>query len=194
MPANQFRFVHTIRTQSSNWVSSALTSRRRAAQGNDMTDLQAAVVNDDAVDDQLQESLPVLKRGIVQPDLNPLAERPQIGHHRLSLAPLVAQATLLLELKIQGMTLVGQLPAAVLQFLQADHFRLVSIQQAPVAPRQPIQTGPKLALGLRSTRRSLTRFIGKRLELGKQPIRIAEKATDMVPHRSLQVISLDVSP
>ncbi len=53
--------VHTIRTQSSNWVSSALTSRRRAAQGNDMTDLQAAVVNDDAVDDQLQESLPVLK-------------------------------------------------------------------------------------------------------------------------------------
>jgi transposase-like protein len=186
--------VHTIRTQSSNWVSSALTSRRRAAQGNDMTDLQAAVVNDDAVDDQLQESLPVLKRGIVQPDLNPLAERPQIGHHRLSLAPLVAQATLLLELKIQGMTLVGQLPAAVLQFLQADHFRLVSIQQAPVAPRQPIQTGPKLALGLRSTRRSLTRFIGKRLELGKQPIRIAEKATDMVPHRSLQVISLDVSP
>jgi hypothetical protein len=186
--------VHTIRTQSSNGVSSALTSRRRAAQGNDMTDLQAAVVNDDAVDDQLQESLPVLKRGIVQPDLNPLAERPQIGHHRLSLAPLVAQATLLLELKIQGMTLVGQLPAAVLQFLQADHFRLVSIQQAPVAPRQPIQTGPKLALGLRSTRRSLTRFIGKRLELGKQPIRIAEKATDMVPHRSLQVISLDVSP
>src|SRR3954454_12974790 len=50
--------VHTIRTQSSNWVSSALTSRRRAAQGNDMADLQAAVVNDDAVDDQLQESLP----------------------------------------------------------------------------------------------------------------------------------------
>jgi len=159
-----------------------------------MTDLQAAVVNDDAVDDQLQESLPVLKRGILQPDLNPLAERPQIGHHRLSLAPLVAQATLLLELKVQGMTLVGQLSAAVLQFLQADHLRLVSIQQAPVAPRQPVQTGPKLALGLRSTRRSLTRFIGKRLELGKQPIRIAEKATDMVPHRSLQVISLDVSP
>src|SRR3954462_15492933 len=132
-----FCWAHTIRTQSSNWVSCALTSRRRAAQGNDMTDLQAAVVNDDAVDDQLQESLPVLKRGILQPDLNPLAERPQIGHHRLSLAPLVAQATLLLELKIQGMTLVGQLPATVLQFLQADHFRLVSIQQAPVAPRQP---------------------------------------------------------
>jgi hypothetical protein len=129
LKAGNERFLsHTIRTQSSNWVSSALTSRRRAAQGNDMTDLQAAVVNDDAVDDQLQESLPVLKRGIVQPDLNPLAERPQIGHHRLSLAPLVAQATLLLELKIQGMTLVGQLPAAVLQFLQADHFRLVSIQ------------------------------------------------------------------
>jgi len=195
LKAGNERFLaHTIRTQSSNGVSSVLTSRRRAAQGNDMTDLQAAVVNDDAVDDQLQESLPVLKRGILQPDLNPLAERPQIGHHRLSLVALVAQATLLLELKIQGMTLVGQLPAAVLQFLQADHLRLVRIQQAPVAPRQPVQTGPKLALGLRSTRRSLTCFIGKRLELGKQPIRIAEKAPDMVPHRSLQVISLDVSP
>ncbi|WP_244627466.1 IS256 family transposase, partial [Microvirga tunisiensis] len=49
--SHQRCWLHTIRTQSSNWVSSALTSRRRAAQGNDMTDLQAAVVNDDAVDD-----------------------------------------------------------------------------------------------------------------------------------------------
>ena len=72
-----------------------------------MTDLQAAVVNDDAVDDQLQESLPVHKRGILQPDLNSLAERPQISHHRLGPAALVAQAMLLLELKFQGVTLVG---------------------------------------------------------------------------------------
>jgi len=107
---------------------------------------------------------------------------------------LVAQATLLIELKFQGVTLVGQLPAAILQLFQADHLRLVSIQQAPVAPRQPVQTGPQLTLGIRSTRRSLTGVIGKCLKLGEQPAWIAEKAMNMVPNRSFQVLSLDLRP
>lgn len=159
-----------------------------------MTDLQAAVVNDDALDDELQEHLPVGRRSLIQPGPNPLAERRQVRHDCLGLGALFAQAALLLDLKVEGFALIGQLPAPLLQFLQTDHLQLVSVEQTPVRTRQPIQACPQLPLGVRTTRRSLTSLPGELLELGEQPVGIAEQADDMVPDRLLQIVGLDLRP
>jgi hypothetical protein len=159
-----------------------------------MTDLQAVVVNDDALDDELQESLFVGGRSLVQPILNPLAERRQVRHHRLGLGALFAQAAALLDLKVEGVTLISQLPAPLLQLLQADHLRLIGVEQTPVRARQPIETCPQLPLGVGSTRRGLTGLVGEFLELGEQPVGIAEQGADMVPDRPLQIVGLDLCP
>jgi putative transposase len=69
--------VHTIRTQSTIRLREALTPRRGAAQGDDMADLQAAIADDDALDDELQEGLLLGQRRLVQAAADAGAERRQ---------------------------------------------------------------------------------------------------------------------
>lgn len=145
-----------------------------------MADLQAFVVNDDALDDELQERLFVGGRSVVQPVLDPRTKRRQARHHRLSLGALFAQAALLLALKVEGFALIVQLPAPLLQFLQTDHLRLISVEQTPVRTRQPVEACPQLPLGVGSTRRGLTGLVGEFPELGEQLFGIAEQSADMV--------------
>lgn len=73
--------VHTIRTQSSNRLGHGVAPRRWAVQGNDMADLHAVIVNDDALDHEVQDGLFISERGVVQAPLNALAKRGQVGHH-----------------------------------------------------------------------------------------------------------------
>jgi hypothetical protein len=80
--------VHTIRTQSIIRLGEAPTPRRWAVQRDDMADLQAALVNDDALDDELQHRLLLGERGLVQPATHPFAEGAQIGQYRLCLGAL----------------------------------------------------------------------------------------------------------
>ena len=75
--------VHTIRTQSTIRLCGLLAPRRGAVQRDDMPDLQAALVNDDALDHELQHRLLVGERGLVQPAAHPFAERGQVGQHPL---------------------------------------------------------------------------------------------------------------
>ena len=82
--------VHTIRTQSTVRLRRTLALRRRAAQRDDVADLQAALVNDDALDHELQDRLPVGERGLVEPAAHPLAERRQVGQHLLRPGALAA--------------------------------------------------------------------------------------------------------
>src|SRR5947209_1870894 len=72
--------VHTIRTQSTVRLRRPPALRRRAVQRDDMPDLQAAFVNDDALDHELQDRLLVGGRGLVEPAAHPFAERRQVGH------------------------------------------------------------------------------------------------------------------
>src|SRR5215216_5184672 len=58
--------VHTIRTQSTAWPGAAFTSRRWTVQRDDMANLQAALVHDDALDDELQNRLPVGKACLIK--------------------------------------------------------------------------------------------------------------------------------
>ncbi len=55
-----------------------------------MADLQTVIMNNDAVDDEVQECLPVGERGILQPLLDPPTERRQVRHDRTSLGSLFA--------------------------------------------------------------------------------------------------------
>jgi hypothetical protein len=82
--------VHTIRTQSTVRLRRTLALRRRAVQRDDMPDLQAALVNDDALDHELQDRLPVGERGPVEPAAHPCADRGQVGHDFVRLGAPVA--------------------------------------------------------------------------------------------------------
>ena len=75
--------VHTIRTQSTILSRGILASEHWTVQRDDMTDLQTVLMNDDAFDDQLQDSLPIGKAGLVQTAVQARAERGEIGCHRL---------------------------------------------------------------------------------------------------------------
>jgi putative transposase len=74
--------VHTIRTQST--IRSmmrplrAITAGRQAVQQNDMADLQAVFMNDDALDHEPQYGLSLSKRGAVEPILDTFTEGCQI--------------------------------------------------------------------------------------------------------------------
>jgi len=82
--------VHTIRTQSTIRRRGRVAPGRRTAQRDDMTDLQAVLVDDDALDDELQDGLLVGEGCIVEPCAYPIAEGSQVGHEHLGLGTLAA--------------------------------------------------------------------------------------------------------
>src|SRR4051794_38020177 len=82
--------VHTIRTQSTIRLREALTPRRGAAQGDDMADLQAAIADDDALDDELQDGLLLGQRRLVQAAADAGAERRRARPRRVGSQPLLA--------------------------------------------------------------------------------------------------------
>ena len=55
-----------------------------------MADLQPAVADDDALDQQLQDRLPVGEAGLVEAVSHTAAELRQVGADRLGLQPLLA--------------------------------------------------------------------------------------------------------
>ena len=82
--------VHTIRTQSHNRWPGRRWSLGRAAERNDMADLQPVVVDDYTLDEELQDRLLVLEGGLGQPAAHPLTEGSQVGEDGLGLRPLAA--------------------------------------------------------------------------------------------------------
>ena len=83
--------VHTIRTQSTaGVVGRPVPAGRWAAQRDDVADLQAAFVDDDALDDELQDGLLVGKARLVEAAADPVAEGGQVMQHRLRLDLLAA--------------------------------------------------------------------------------------------------------
>jgi putative transposase len=82
--------VHTIRTQSLRRSGRAAAAWRRRAQSDDVADLQQAIADDDALDQQLQDRLLVGEARRVEAAAHAAAERRQIGADRLRLQPLLA--------------------------------------------------------------------------------------------------------
>ena len=81
---------HTIRTQSTSARALGLIAGRLTSERNDMLDLQCVVVDDDALDDELEEPLPLAGIGRVQPGADALAERGKARQCLTCLQPLIA--------------------------------------------------------------------------------------------------------
>jgi hypothetical protein len=78
--------VHTVRTQSTiERVGGIVALCWRTAQRDDMADLQAALMHDDALDDELQDGLLVSHRSVVKPAADALAECSEVSQHGLRL-------------------------------------------------------------------------------------------------------------
>src|SRR4051812_39373470 len=100
-------WAHTIRTQSH--FGRERMPWRMPLQRDDMLDLQAIVVNDDTLDDQLQDSLAFDDAGGgLQPGADTLRESCQAGQHLLGLKLLRTQAKTLLMLLLCPLTLLRQ--------------------------------------------------------------------------------------
>jgi transposase len=89
-------WAHTIRTQSN--FGRRRIPRCMPLQRDDMLDLQAIVMNDDALDNQLQNSLAFGDADGLQPGADALRERCQAGQYLLSLKLLRTQTKALLML------------------------------------------------------------------------------------------------
>jgi hypothetical protein len=104
--------VHTIRTQSTiRLVGRPVPAWPWAARGDDMADLQAAVADDDALDDELQDRLLVGERRCLQAPADAGAERFQAGADGSGRDALLAQAVPFLSLALEPAPLLGQAPA-----------------------------------------------------------------------------------
>jgi putative transposase len=82
--------VQTIRTQSTILGRGVRAFGRRIAQRDDMADLQTVLINDDALDDELQDGLLVGEAGLVQAAVQARAERGEVGCYRLRFDPALA--------------------------------------------------------------------------------------------------------
>jgi putative transposase len=121
-------WVHTIRTQLRSGLPWAVSARLRGAQWDDMADLQTAVADDDALDDELQDRLLVGERRLVQAGVNAITKRLQAGANGLGLEALATEVIALLLLALQGQALVSQLVAPLRQLGQGHRAGLVGVQ------------------------------------------------------------------
>ena len=141
-----------------------------------MVDLQRVFVDDDALDDELQDSLALAEVGLLEPRADPPAERGHVRQHRLDANALVGQAAVLVALLRGGLLLLGDRPAPLGQLLEADHLGLVGLEQPPVGPRQAVEPGLQLPPDRLLLGAPVRRLGGEPLELGDQLPRVAEQA------------------
>src|SRR4051795_8913984 len=183
--------AHTIRTQSKSRGWGRAGAGPRVAQRDDMLDLQAAVTDDDALDYQLQDRLPLGDAGRVQPGADAVAEAGQAGQRLIGVDPSLAQPAMLLVVLLGDAALLGQGTTLPGEFLEADHLGLVGLQEAAVGTVEAVQSRPQ------PTPRELLAEIRRRA-LGQEPFElrpqlhgIAEQTRDVVPDHPFQDVRLE---
>ena len=97
----------------------------------------------------------------------------------------------LIQLLLKRAALIGQIPAALGEFIQLQNASLISIDQTPISLIQPLQ--PPLNLPLGSLVLDSSRFgLGVRLfELGRQLNGITQQADNMLSDGIIQILALD---
>jgi hypothetical protein len=156
-----------------------------------MADLQSVFPDNNPLDEQLQDGLPVLEARLTQPGADPLTEGRQFRQHRLSAGAGLPQLPLLFALVHQGAAPLLQQWAALGQFRQGEDAGLVRIQQPALFASQALDADLellRLGLLLLVSRKAQLR---EALELGQQSGRVTQQASEMVPDGGLQLLGLD---
>jgi Transposase, Mutator family len=166
--------VHTIRTQSTIGRRERVAAGWRIAQRDDMADLQAVFVDDDALDDELQDRLPLLEGSLVETTADSGAERLQVRQHLLGLGSPPAKRTPLFQLTFQVAALLGQPRPAVDQLTQLDDLGLVGIKQPLLGSGNPLQATAQAALGEFLPGGVPIRVARQTTKLGNQPFGVTE--------------------
>jgi hypothetical protein len=139
-----------------------------------VADLQRVLPHDDALDQQLQELLPLGEARLRQSATDPFAERLQVRPHFLGRAPLRPQPVPPLILGGQRLTPGSNPLTAILQLLQVDDPGLVGVEQALLLTAQAPQLGLGLAVLLSLGRALRVGLFGQRLELTQESFRVVE--------------------
>src|SRR5215208_6048395 len=103
-----------------------------------MPDLQRVLPDYDPVDQQLQDPLPLLERGLVEPGADSPAEPLEVRPDRLRRPPLGLQPLLLVPLRAQDLAPPLDLSAAPLQLGQVEHPGLIGVDQPLFLPAEPL--------------------------------------------------------
>ena len=139
-----------------------------------MANLQRIVPDDNPLDEQLQDGLPVLEAGLAQPGADPLTEARQLHQHGLPTGPFLPQLPLLFALGHQGASPLLQQRAALGQLVQGEDAGLVRIQQPALLASQALEADfelLRLGLFLPVSREAQ---LSEALELGQQLAGITE--------------------
>ena len=177
-----FCWSHTIRTQSCDGQAGAATGIGAwLGHRDDMLDLDVVVMHDDALDDELQDRLPLGDARSLQPSGNPRAEGREAFKRRERALALFLQAAQLGVLLLGQSALGNQRLAPLGKLWEADHLRLVSLDQAAIGTLDALD--PLLDLALRRAGRVLDSagFGCEAFELRQQPFGVAKQAGDVVP-------------
>ena len=97
-----------------------------------MADLQAVLMHNDALNDELQNGLSVGKGGLLQAITDALGEGGNICQDLLGLSMLLAELKVLLLLLLQGSALFGELLTPIGQFLEAEDPGLIGVDQPSI--------------------------------------------------------------
>jgi hypothetical protein len=158
-----------------------------------MANLQGVFPDDNPLDEQLQDGLPVLEARLTQPGADPFAESRELRQHGLPAGAFLPQPPLLFALGHQGAAPLLEQRAALGQFVQGEDAGLVRIQQPGLFSSQALEADfelLRLGLLLLIAREAQ---LSKASELGQQLAGITEQAGEMVPNRGFQLLGLDRS-
>jgi transposase len=190
-----FCWAHTIRTQSCDGQAGAATGIGAwLGHWDDMLDLDVVVMHGDALDDELQDRLPLGDARSLPPSGNPRAEGREAFKRRERALALFLQAAQLGVLLLGQSALGSQRLAPLGKLWEADHLRLVSLDQAAIGTLDALD--PLLDLALRRAGRVLDSagFGCEAFELRQQPFGVAKQAGDVVPDNLIKRVGIDACP
>src|SRR3954469_16550666 len=130
---------------------------------------------------------------MVQPALDTLTKRCQVGQHRLRPELLGASCVQVGALPFERLTLFRQLPTSLAQLIQADGVRLIGVEQPSVGSDQPVEVRLQPLFSCLFAMGSW-RATGRQASVLRQKLlRIGKKGADMIPDRTFQPIAINLS-
>jgi hypothetical protein len=97
-----------------------------------MSDLQIVLTDDDPLDDELQDDLPILECGFPQSLSDAITKGGEARHYFFSMGVLLTQPLDLLQFLRQGSLLIRQMSTALGKLVEVENTGLVGINQPAI--------------------------------------------------------------